>query len=958
MHAQEKVPTVIRTQISEQQLETLRGNIHPLARAEFDQGLAPSDLPMQRMLLVLKRSAAREAALLKLLDEQQQTGSPNYHHWVTPQQFGEQFGPAEADVAQVTSWLESHGFTVDNVSNGRTVIEFSGTAGLVESAFHTTMRKFTVSGNQHWANASDPQIPAALMPAIAGVSSLHNFFSAPQVSLSDAKVTATLQPGSAQPLSTTGSLHRLVPSDFAVIYNTNPLLSAGINGAGTVIGVVGRSNIILQDVVSFRSLFGLPANPPNIILNGTDPGNLGGVEELEAVLDTSWSGAVAPGAKIDFVVSASTATTDGVTLSEQYVIDHNLANVMTESFGDCEANYTSSGAAVISSMAQQAAAQGITYLVSTGDTGSAGCDTAGSGTVTGPVSVNILASTPYTVAVGGTQFNEGSSTAFWNSTNNSKLGSAASYIPEDVWNYNCNGALCNTVGLVIGTGGGASTFFAKPSWQTGVPGIPKDGKRDIPDVSLTASNHDDYLICLEGSCTPKANGVSFAAVYGTSASAPSFAGIMALVNQKTGTRHGQVNSSLYRVAAAQNWSGCNSSNTPDLPPGTCVFHDVTVGTNTMPGQAGYNTSNPTYPATVGYDLASGLGSVNATALINALAGSTGPIVSTPPFSVSPASGSGATQTFSFKFSNASGAGNISQAHMLITSNGTGSNACYLIYQASDNGLYLTADNGATLLGPVTPGSSSTLSNSQCSVAASGVSVSPVGNILTITETPKFASSFAGSKTTMMYTFNNANVGSGWSNVGTWTVPGVAAPPAFSVSPASGSGATQAFSFTFSNAAGAAAISQGHMLLTGDGTGNNACYLIYQSSNHGLYLTSDSGASQIGPVTPGGSGTLSNSQCSVAASSVSVVSSGVSLKISETINFKGTFGGSKKMMAFLFDNAGVGSGWSTVGTWTVPGAAAGVAPFSVSPATESGATQRLPSLLPTPRERRILRKATC
>jgi hypothetical protein len=941
LRAQVKVPAVILTPVLEQQLGVLTGNTHPLARAEFDQGLAPSDLSMQRMLLVLKRSPSQEAALLKLLDDQQNPGSPNYHRWLTPEEFGAQFGLADSDIAQVTSWLESHGLTVNSVSNGHTVIEFSGTAASVEVAFHTAMHKYAVNSKEYWANASDPQIPAALMPAIAGVPSLNNFFSSPQVLLSDSKVTAQIQPGTTKPLFTAGGVvHYLAPSDYAVIYNTNPLLSAGTNGAGTVIGVVGRTNINVQDVVSFRSVFGLPANAPNIILNGPNPGNLKGNEEVEAVLDTSWAGAVAPGAKIDLVVSASTATTDGVTLSEQYIIDHNLANVMTESFGDCEANYTSSDAATISSLAQQAAAQGITYMVATGDSGSAGCAAAGATSATGPISANMIATTPYTVAVGGTQFNEGSSSAFWSSINKNTMSSALSYIPEDVWNNDCAGAFCNATGVVLATGGGRSAYFAKPSWQTGVPGIPNDGKRDIPDVSLAAAGHDAYLLCLDGSCTTTSNMVSFVTVYGTSAATPSFAGIMALVNQKTGVRQGQANTMLYRLAAAQSWSNCNSSNTPNLPPATCIFHDVTVGTNAVPGEAGYNTPSQTYPATVGYDLATGLGSVNAAALVNAWSGTgSGTPFPTPPFSVSPASGTGLTQQFTFTFSNASGASKIAQSQMLFTGNGASTQACGLTYKAANNGLYLTSDNGASLIGPVTPGGSGSLSNSQCSVAASSVSVLPSGNTLVIVETSSFNTTFVGSKRIMMSTVDTSNVSSGWSSVGFWGVPPPPAPP-FSVSPASGSGTSQAFTFKFSSAAGASSIWQGHMLITGNGTGNQACYLMYQASNNALYLMSDNGAFLTGPVTPGGSGSLSNSQCSIAASSVTVTPVGNILQVTEAVSFAPSFVGSKNTMMYMYNNANVGTGWATVGTWTVPGTPPPPPPaaFGVSPASGSGATQ--------------------
>jgi hypothetical protein len=552
-----------------------------------------------------------------------------------------------------------------------------------------------------------------------------------------------------------------------------------------------------------------------------------------------------------------------------------------------------------------------------------------------------MATTPYTVAVGGTQFNEGSSSAFWGTTNTTGMSSAVSYIPEDVWNANCAGTFCNATGLVLATGGGRSSYFAKPSWQKGVTGIPNDGKRDVPDVSLTAAAHDSYLLCLEGSCTANNGVISFTTVYGTSAAAPSFAGIMALVNQKTGKRQGNANAVLYSLAATENWSGCNASNTSTLPPTSCIFHDVTVGTNAVPGEKGYDTSSETYPATVGYDLATGLGSVNAAALVNAWTnGSSGSTpFPTPPFSVSPASGSGATQAFTFTFSNAAGAAQIAQSQMLITGNGASNQACSLIYKASTNGLYLTADNGTTLTGPITPGSSASLSNSQCSVTGSSVSVSPLGNSLFVTETLNFKSSFAGSKTIGMSTIDTANKSSGWSTVGTWAVPGtpVVTTPTPSVSPSSGSGATQAFTFTFSNAKGAANIGQAHMLITGNNTGNQACYLIYQASNNGLYLTSDNGSSLIGPATPGGSSSLSNSQCSVAASSVSVTPSGNTLKITETSSFKAAFAGSKTIMMYTFDTSNVGSGWSNVGTWTVPGTSA-TPPFAVSPASGSGATQ--------------------
>jgi hypothetical protein len=327
------------------------------------------------------------------------------------------------------------------------------------------------------------------------------------------------------------------------------------------------------------------------------------------------------GGLLYLVVSQSTSTTDGVDLSEAYIIDTNAWDVMTESFFGCEASVTSAQAAAISSLAQQAAAQGITYVVAAGDSGSAGCDDPNTETVAShPVSVNVLAATPYTVAVGGTMFNEsGHDSTYWKSTNaQATQESAISYIPEDVWNESCqSGQSGCSKGSIWAGGGGTSQYFAKPSWQAGVSGIPSTNSRALPDVSLTAASHDPYLLCVGGSCASNAQGqISFLAVSGTSAAAPAFAGIMALVGQKNDVRLGQPNFVLYRLAASENLSQCNGSKTSTLPASTCVFNDVTVGNNAVPGETGYGTTSATYQNTVGYDQASGLGSVNVSNLIS------------------------------------------------------------------------------------------------------------------------------------------------------------------------------------------------------------------------------------------------------------------------------------------------------------------------------------------------------
>jgi len=612
---------LITQPLDEALLTVLEGNTHPFARPQFDLGTAPATLPMQRMLLVLKRSPEQEAALRKLLDDQQDKASPSYHKWLTPEQFGQQFGPTDSDMQTITSWLQSHGFQVGS-TKGRTVLEFSGSASQVKDAFHTSIHKYVVKGEQHWANSSDPSIPTALTPAVAGVLTLHNFLKKPEIHLVKEPAPAKLVPGkkpqvtfpaqNGQPIT-----NALGPQDYATIYNS-PVFRGGVTGPDITIGVVGRSNLFNggQDPRDFGTVFGCCGGLV-IVLNGPDPGDLGGDEEAEATLDTTWTGALDPGADVNLVVSATTNTTDGTDLSEVYIVENNQADIMTESFSSCELQATDAQLAGTSALAKQAAAQGITYFVSTGDDGAEGCDDPSTPPAVNPISVNMLASTAFNVAVGGTMFNEnGQNSKYWG-TEPPTEESAISYIPEDVWNESSS-----TAGLWSGSGGasagniqagGTTPGVQKPSWQSGVVGIPADGVRDLPDVSLTAAGHDPYLLCLEGSCQANSEGqfhIYF--ISGTSASAPSFAGIMALVDQQMGGRQGLANYVLYRLAAVQTAypSQCNASNTTTPPASACIFNDVTVGNNVVPGEIGTQ-----YQASVGYDQTTGLGSVNITNLI-------------------------------------------------------------------------------------------------------------------------------------------------------------------------------------------------------------------------------------------------------------------------------------------------------------------------------------------------------
>jgi len=649
---------LITQAVDETQLTTLTGNTYPLAKPEYDLGTAPASLPMERMLLVLKRSSEQEFALRKLLDDHQDKASPSYHKWLTPEEVGQQFGPTDTDMQTITAWLQSHGFQVGS-TKGRTVVEFSGSASQVQEAFHTTIHKYLVNGEQHWANASDPQIPTALTPAVAGIDSLHNFprkamnrfvgtYSERTKSLTVPGPNYTVACGSGQ------TCYAVSPYDFATIYDVLPLWNAtpAINGTGETIAIVGRTNINPNDPSTFWTLFGLtvPTNKLNIILNGPDPGING--DEGEADIDVQWSGAVAPQATIDFVTSQSTETADGVDLSAVYIVDNNLAPVMSESYGECELGLGTAGNQFYYTLWEQAAAQGISVFVSSGDNGAAGCDNPGGPAQYG-LNVNGIASTPFNAAVGGTDFNQYQSQAtYWNPSNGANEESAKGYIPEVAWNNSCTNPWALTAGLgstaeqvcnnaqlnpfflnSTGGSGGPSNCvvntqgvigsctqrYPKPSWQTGA-NVPNDSSRDLPDVSLFASNGvltgSFYIVCQSdqtGGCSLNA----FAGYGGTSVASPAFAGIMSLANQKMGVPQGVPGFALYQLATKQTnaFHDVPTSSTIAMP---CFTNTPNCTTKTAGDAYGVLSSSGqmAYSTGTGYDLATGLGSVDAANLVD------------------------------------------------------------------------------------------------------------------------------------------------------------------------------------------------------------------------------------------------------------------------------------------------------------------------------------------------------
>ncbi len=674
--AAQKARARIAAPIDDRNLVALPGNTHPLARPEFDAGTAPADLPANRMILLLSRAPEQQAALEKFLADQQDPGSANYLHWLTPAEFGDKFGPADGDVATVTNWLRSQGFVVERVTAGKNAIEFSGTAALVQRAFHTALHQYVVNAQEYWANAQDPQIPAALTPVVRGIVSLNNF---PRKPLSHRLGAFSRQPdGTVKPQFTvsnsSGTYYALGPADFATIYNTNSLLQAGNNGAGQTVAILGRSNVHLSDVATFRNFFGLGAGNTSVVIDGPDPGIVPGDED-ESVLDLEWASAVAPSASVVLVSAEGTATTSGLELAALHVIDKNLAGIMSLSYGICESALGAAGNQYIQSLWQQAAAQGITVIVSAGDSGSAGCDYQAIGQIADSgIAVNGLASTAYNVAIGGTDFDDaGSQSTYWNSTNNSTThGSALSYIPETAWNSTCaatasagnlnvcpqmpaSGSPSSSSGLNILAGAAGASSCAvstssggavqcqagnpKPSWQIAT-GVPADSVRDLPDVSLfsavRSNSHSFYVVCqsdLPGmtyACTSTTN-LTFAGVGGTSVAAASFAGIVALAQQKAGTRLGNINYLLYSLAS-QSGASCASTASPAS---SCIFNDVVSGNISVPCKAGSpncsqtsgaatgvmvdGSASPAFMAGAGYDLATGLGSVNVTNLVSGIA---------------------------------------------------------------------------------------------------------------------------------------------------------------------------------------------------------------------------------------------------------------------------------------------------------------------------------------------------
>jgi subtilase family serine protease len=596
------------------------GTAHRLASTRYDRGRMYPGRIITRASLALRLSSAQQSALDQLLRDQQDPASPIYHKWLSPEDYAQRFGVSDNDLGTITSWLQSRGLHVEDISESRTEISFRGTVGQIEHAFQTEMHDLTVNGEQHFANLTDVQVPVAFANLVLGVRKLNDFEPRPHLRKPSPHFTS----------SVSGN-HFIAPGDFATIYDVSPLYTQGLDGAGQTIAVIGQTDINVSDAHAFRAASGLSVNDPIKVLvpnTGTATTCTGDLDE--ANLDVEWTGAVAKSASIMYVFAGpgTNATcsnrTSNVFDALQYAINNKVAPVISMSYGDCETRIGSSTSQTFRQWTQQANAQGQTITAAAGDDGAADCDFNDTSATQG-LAVDVPASIPEVTGIGGTAFTGdsaapvangcASATTYWGQSCSLTSGpSALSYIPETTWNDPPSSSSFSA------TGGGASKFFAKPSWQTG-PGVPNDNARDVPDVSLSASpTHDAYLVCTQGSCTngyrDSSNGLS--AVGGTSVGAPAFAGILAIINQATGSSGvGNANSSLYSLAVS----------TPS------AFHDVTTGDNKVPCTAG-STGCPNggtigFAATANYDQTTGLGTIDAFNLVTAWPG----FVPTPGFSI-------------------------------------------------------------------------------------------------------------------------------------------------------------------------------------------------------------------------------------------------------------------------------------------------------------------------------------
>ncbi|HEY1497993.1 MAG TPA: FG-GAP-like repeat-containing protein [Acidobacteriaceae bacterium] len=702
-HARPVTPSRLVSPIDEHVLMTLKGNVRmDVARAR-DLGAVEDAKPLH-LFLLLQRSAAQQADLDSLIERQQQPTAPEYHHWLTPTEFGARFGASPQDIAKLSTWLQSHGFQVRSVLNNASMIDFAGSAGQVRQAFHTQLHYVGIRGGKYPALKQDPQIPAALAAVVSGIEGLNKI--PPQTNHTEPRQSSyekdthswhvnTGSADTALPAYLDGNgNYAVTPQDLYTIYKVNPVFTGGNLGATATVAVIEESDIEYGtvdsgtgvasggDVATFRSTFGVPGTLNMHVYHGygsvtcnapgIDPNGNG--EDGEASLDAEWANATAPSANLIFM-SCDQSPDDGIFSSMTALIDNNLADVMSLSYGSSELNYTAGNYTFQDALFAQAATQGQSILISSGDSGSDVRDQNTTGTAVSGINVSAFGS-PMVTVTGGTDFQdlydslEGgpAQSTYWGNSNDANYADALSYVPETSWNNGCansilaayyaytGAGLCGagnfTSGDVVGGSGGISTHYTVPSWQTGISGYSKS-MRSQPDIAGFAANGfwGHFLIFCDSNpaddglfaCTDPS---TFGAAGGTSFVAPYMAGVFSLLRTATGSRQGVLNPALYALAKAQytasatstacyaNGQTSNTGITAGLPAAACIFNDITTSNNDVPcgvgstscyvdsgrsfgmlSSTGSSSLTVAYPSTIGYDQVTGIGSINVSNLI-------------------------------------------------------------------------------------------------------------------------------------------------------------------------------------------------------------------------------------------------------------------------------------------------------------------------------------------------------
>ena len=601
--------------------QVLEGYVLPWANANNRTSEEVDPSSRIQLTLILKRSPQAEQAFEELLKEQVTPGSAHYHYWLRPQDLGTLYGPTESDVNAIAAWARSQGFTVGSIAPSRTAMNISGTVEQAATAFQTSFSLYQTSTTPRRAPNRVPTIPAAFAPVIEAVAGLSEERSVPLGGAVDGSDSA-LQSSSSPDVLISDSLgFAVTPADFDVIFDKINLPGetngASVGGTPQHVAVIDRYNVLPEDITDFASKTGLGAVTKNsthpVFPTGHDPGTSD--SEAEATLDVERVLGTAPGVIVDLVAEDA-----NVYYPASYAVYKLVDPVLSLSFGECEEEGGQATVDQWNSLWMDAAAMGISVFVSSGDSGAAGtkskdsslyCDTHGAAAPAKQMlNVNAYCSSQYCTSVGGTEFNDANTSMYWSNSEDPSVASALSYIPEGAWNEPLNP---EEKPIVRATGGGVSRYIPRPSWQTG-PGVPNNNFRHQPDIAFPAANHNGYYGCFNSNC----DAGSFSHFSGTSASAPTMAGVAALLNSVAGSPQGNLNPLIYRLANSSAASTIFHDATPQSSGvGQCTVDVPSMCNNSTPGPTSLRGGLAGYMLTEGYDQVTGWGSLDIANFIKA-----------------------------------------------------------------------------------------------------------------------------------------------------------------------------------------------------------------------------------------------------------------------------------------------------------------------------------------------------